>query len=77
MPEETRRGYKIQVIPKAGAGAQGFAAAGAEPGHQTLLIDGKETPYRKTPKGYSIYFTPPAPDLMEAARRYIDTQREK
>lgn len=83
MPEETRRGYKIEVRRKEGflttfARTIGLLRTeGAIPQGEDLLIDGTKVPYIKTEDGYKIYYGSPKPTLLEAARNYIDTQREK
>ena len=91
MPEEMRRGYKIEIreLPVDPL-TQAFGAPGNEEfvagneinrstivKKQELLIDGKPKSYYKTEEGYSINYMPPSPSLAEAARNYIDTRREK
>ncbi|WP_457796130.1 hypothetical protein [Methylocystis sp. S23] len=83
MTEETRRGYKIEVRNK-GNFLTNFARTiglirteGAQSQKQELLIDGATVPYIKTEEGYKIFYGRPKDTLLEAARSYIDTQREK
>lgn len=84
MTEETRRGYKIQIQREslenptrssAAASSESSAVGVAE--DQVLLIDGERVPYLKTKEGYKIYYGAPSETLLEAAQRYVDTQREK
>ena len=87
MTEELRRGYHIEVIPAEnqaeinavqpeGVDIPDIAGDANQTG-ETLLIDGEPTPYIRTDEGYRIFYQPPAPTLLEAARDYVDTQREK
>lgn len=41
-----------------------------------LTIDGEIVPYVHTQEGYRIYYQPPTETLLDAARSYVDTQRE-
>jgi hypothetical protein len=84
MTEERRRGYHIEIRSSQKAVAAGrelpagdhtFSAGAGE--EETLLIDGKVVPYLTTPEGIRIYYQPPAQNLLEAARSFVDTQREK
>jgi len=84
MTHERRRGYRIEIQgpPKSTTGNKELSSdsrtlAAESDEKEVLLIDEKIVPYLKTPEGYRIYFQPPAADLLEAARSYVDTQPEK
>jgi hypothetical protein len=84
--EEVRRGYKIEILsagdsaPHALAVESGVdetvAAARAATG-ETLVIDGKPVPFTRSAGGYNIYYMPAENTLIEAARKFVDTQPEK
>ncbi len=85
MTEEKRRGYNILISDQDAApgpessGAEAIApATPTEPSDNTevLSINGKVVPFTKSDQGYHIYYLPPAPSLLEAARNFVDTQRE-
>lgn len=79
--EETRRGYKITIETEAveelfiaeAEGAENRAVVESE----TLMIDEKPVPFLRTDEGIRIYYQQPQPDLISAARSYVDTQPEK
>ena len=75
MTEEIRAGHVISIEetpPPAGAGI--VAAAPTDP---VLRINGEEVPYVRNEEGYHIYYQPPEPSLIGAARSFVDTKREK
>lgn len=83
MSEEMRRGYNIKIykaMPSSSTdevSPQLNAVAGDSEGNEVLRIDDTNVPFLKTDQGYRIYYQPPEESLLEAARSYIDTQREK
>lgn len=42
-----------------------------------LRIDGEEIAYLKTADGFQVYYEPPKPTLIEAAKSYVETQPRK
>jgi len=83
MTEEVRRGYKIEIYdqPPSNNLDEFSPRLNANPGRseptEALRIDDKNIPYQKTNQGYRIYYQPPEDSLIDAARSFIDTQREK
>lgn len=77
--EEERRGYSIEIrgaAPEA-LGVPGAEALGEDAAAEVLRIDGEDVPFLRTSQGYRIYYQPPTPDLLSAARSFVDTQPEK
>ena len=84
MITEQRRGYRIEIRtsapstrPREETVPDVAAAVPDSTAPEVLLIDGKVIPYIKTQEGIRIYYQTPKSDLLEAARSYVDTQREK
>ena len=82
--KEKVRGYTVEVVPAKpqapSSGSSGVAIEGLAPeadAKDKLLIDGKEVPYLKSEEGYWITYSLPAPTLMDAARDYLATQKNK
>lgn len=87
--EELRRGYKIEVLSEGDATPRVFSESARESGvdetvaaareatGETLVIDGKPVPFTKSAEGYNIYYMPAESSLMDAARKFVDTQPEK
>ena len=80
MSEEKRRGHTIHISRKdTSIGPQALVLgpdATPQQGTEILIINGKPIPFTKSDQGYNIYYLPPAPSLIEAARNYVDIQRE-
>lgn len=84
MAEEQRRGHSLEITPteRLPGGLErslpeSLAAGVAPSDEEILLIDGEVVPYLRTPEGVRIYYQPPAANLIEAARNFVDTQREE
>ncbi len=87
--EEVRRGYRIEVLSAEDSasrdlnevalesGVKETVAAAREATGEMLMIDGKPVPFTKSADGYNIYYMPTENALMEAARKFVDTQPEK
>nr|WP_306268117.1 hypothetical protein [Pararhizobium sp. IMCC3301] len=86
---EIRRGYVIEVISEENFTSSAFneiapeswfeesVMAARETAGQMLTIDGKPVPFTMNSNGYNIYYMPTENTLLEAARKFVDTQPEK
>lgn len=86
---EIRRGYSITIRSRDDMQAgnaenaplesvPGAAAAADENlPDEVLTIDERTVPYTASPDGYNIYYMPTEKSLLEAARKFVDTQPEK
>lgn len=73
-----------QSALESGSGAEKFEsgvektiAAARQATGEVLIIDGKPVPFTKSADGYNIYYVPTQNTLLEAARKFVDTQPEK
>ena len=86
---EIRRGYTIEVLSQEDTASRDFdkfapesgveemVTAAREATGETLVIDGKPVPFTKSADGYNIYYMPTENTLLDAARKFVDTQPEK
>jgi len=74
---EVTRGYVIEIYSPQAPAASAVGFANNTTNQETLLIDGEAIPYVLDTYGYHVYYQPPQNTLIEAARNFIETQREK
>ena len=85
---ETRRGYTIEVLSEddvfnvfslaaPSGGVEEIVSAARDETGEILMIDGKPVPFTKSTDGYNIYYIPTQETLLDAARKFVDTQPEK
>lgn len=65
---------RLTAAPQAATQDKDIESSGDE--KPVLFIDDQVVPYARTEEGYRVYYQPPEKTLLEAARSFVDTQRE-